>query len=242
MKALILNSGIGKRMGEFTRTQNKCMAEIMPGITIIDWQLKMLQQKGINDVVITTGPFSDVLQEYVTREYPDIHFTFRHNPIYNATNYIYSIALAQDVLWDDDLLLIHGDLVFEKSVLHDIVESKISVMAVDKSLPLPEKDFKAVVREGRITKVGIDYFDDAYAAQPFYKLLQKDWNVWLKEIMVFCEKGERNVYAENALNEISGIVDIEPFDVNKRVCMEVDDLNDLARIREAMEGIITIGK
>ena len=53
MKALILNSGIGKRMGEVTKTKNKCMAEIVPGIAIIDWQLQLLKKEGIKETVIT---------------------------------------------------------------------------------------------------------------------------------------------------------------------------------------------
>lgn len=242
MKALILNSGIGKRMGELTSTKNKCMAEIAPGITIIDWQLELLQREGISEAVITTGPFSEILQEHVTRKYPNIHFVFRHNPIYDTTNYIYSIALAQDVLQDDDILLMHGDLVFEESVLHDIAESKASAMVVDASLPLPEKDFKAVVQDGKITRVGIEFFDSAYAAQPLYKLLQEEWKIWLKEILAFCERGDRGVYAENAMNEISGFIHIKPFDVNGRICMEVDNLDDLGKACEMMKGIIAEGK
>ncbi len=238
MKALILNSGIGKRMGEFTTTHNKCMAQIAPGVAIIDWQLQLLQRIGITEVVITTGPFADALQEHVISHYPEIHLTFRHNPVYDKTNYIYSIALAADELRQQDILLLHGDLVFEESVLRDIAESESSAMVVDKSLPLPEKDFKAVVQQGKITKVGIEYFTDAYAAQPLYKLLKDDWNLWLDQIVNFCDRGERNVYAENALNEVSDRVCIKPFDVNQRICTEVDNLDDLERVQTMMKEIV----
>lgn len=242
MKALILNSGIGKRMGELTKTKNKCMAELSPGMAIIDWQLQLLQREGIEEAVITTGPFSDALEEHVTRRHPGIHFMFRHNPIYDSTNYIYSIALAQDVLQGEEILLMHGDLVFEQSVLHDIKESTSSVMAVDKSLPLPEKDFKAVVQGGKITKVGVEFFDNAYAAQPLYKLSKEEWSLWLTEILAFCEKGDRGVYAEHALNEISSHINLKPFDVNTRICMEVDNLEDLERARGLMKDIVAAKK
>ena len=42
--------------------------------------------------------------------------------------YIYSIRLARDLLLDDDVLLLHGDLVFEENVLLDVVASGRSVM------------------------------------------------------------------------------------------------------------------
>lgn len=229
MKALILNSGIGKRMGELTKTKNKCMAQIGKDTTIIDWQLQMLSKTGIRDVVITTGPFVEQLTEYVVSRYPEIHFTFRNNPLYDQTNYIYSIALAADAL-EGDILLMHGDLVFEESVLRDILEAKTSVMVIDKTLPLPEKDFKAVVPDSKIEKVGIEFFEQAYAAQPLYKLLKHDWSLWLANIERFCRDGIRDVYAEHALNEISEQLELYPFDVCGRICTEVDNLEDLQRV------------
>lgn len=234
MRALILNSGIGKRMGKLTETKNKCMAQIGGDTAIIDWQLRMLEKAGVFDVVMTTGPFAEHLAEYVKERYPGIRFTFRQNPEYAQTNYIYSIALAADVL-DDDILLMHGDLIFEESVIRDILHAKTSAMVIDRTLPLPEKDFKAVVQDQKITKVGIEFFENAYAAQPLYKLLKKDWNLWLANIKRFCDAGNRGVYAENAMNEISGQLDVRPLDIDGRICMEVDNLEDLARARELFE-------
>ena len=54
MKALILNSGMGSRMGALTNEHPKCMTEIALGETIISRQLKMLAAAGIKDIVITT--------------------------------------------------------------------------------------------------------------------------------------------------------------------------------------------
>ena len=230
MKALILNSGIGKRMGDLTKTKNKCMAKIGDGTTILDWQLQMLMKAGIYDVVITTGPFAKQLTAYVTEKYPKIRFTFRQNPVYDKTNYIYSIALASDVL-EDDILLMHGDLIFEESVIRGILDSETSAMVIDSTLPLPEKDFKAVISGDKIIKVGIEFFDNAYAAQPLYKLLKKDWSLWLRQICRFCDEGNRSVYAENAMNEISDRLEILPYDIQGKVCMEVDNLDDLQRAR-----------
>ena len=42
-------------------------------------------------------------------------FTFVENPIYDKTNYIYSMYLAREYL-KDDILLLHGDLVFDKKL------------------------------------------------------------------------------------------------------------------------------
>ena len=75
-------------------------------------------------------------------------------------------------------MLIHGDLVFENEVFDLLMAEKESCMVVSSVLPLPEKDFKAVIKEGKIEKVGIEFFNEAVVAQPLYKLLKCDWEQW----------------------------------------------------------------
>ena len=91
MKALILNSGLGHRMGDLTFEHPKCMTEISMRETIIQRQLKLLAEAGIQEVVITTGYYNDVLVDYCNSLPYDINYTFVYNPIYGQTNYIYSI-------------------------------------------------------------------------------------------------------------------------------------------------------
>ena len=55
MKALILNSGLGSRMGTLTSEQPKCMTQISGDETILSRQLRQLVDVGVEEVVITTG-------------------------------------------------------------------------------------------------------------------------------------------------------------------------------------------
>ena len=64
MKALILNSGLGKRMGVLTSEHPECMTEIDVNETILSRQLKMLADEGVKEVVMTTGLFDEVLVNY----------------------------------------------------------------------------------------------------------------------------------------------------------------------------------
>ena len=236
MKALILNSGIGKRMGVLTKEHPKCMTEISACDTILSRQLRQIADAGIKEVVITTGFYDKVIREYCFSLNLPLKYTFVQNPKYDSTNYIYSIYCARDFLRDDDILLMHGDLVFQDIVLEDILESKESCMAVSTTLPLPEKDFKAVIRkEGSIEKVGIEFFENAAAAQPLYKIFNEDWNVWLDNIIRFCEHNTVNCYAENAFNEVSDTCRIYPHDVGMLLCGEIDTPEDLAMMKQKLE-------
>lgn len=235
MKAVILNSGMGTRMGLLTSEQPKCMTEISYRETILSRQLNMLLNAGIEDVVITTGFHDNVLVNYCQSLELPLNITFVKNPDFSETNYIYSIYCARKYL-EGDILLLHGDMVIENSVLEDVMNTEYSCMTVSSTSCLPEKDFKAVLNNGRVSSIGVEFFSEAVSAQPFYKLLEKDWKVWLERIILFCQSGKSKCYAENAFNEVSGQCHIYPLDVGNRLCNEIDDTKDLAfvsgRLRE----------
>lgn len=239
MKALILNSGLGHRMGVITKEHPKCMTEISHRNTIMSRQLNQLVSFGIEKVIITTGYYDKILVDYCNVLHLPLKFTFVNNPVYDKTNYIYSIYCAKDQLKDDDIILMHGDLVFENLVMEAVLNSKTSCMAVSSILPLPEKDFKAVIKDGRIEKVGIEFFDNSMPAQPLYKIKKKDWLVWLENIEKFCDTDNRKCYAENAFNEVSDKCAIYPLDIKDMLCSEIDTPEDLevvtAKLKEVNE-------
>ena len=236
MKALILNSGLGSRMGVLTSEHPKCMTEISSRETILSRQLRLIAESGIKDVVITTGYYDSVLVNYCNSLDFPLNFTFVKNPIYNQTNYIYSIYCARDYL-NDDIILMHGDLVFEGEVFDRVLASPVSCMTVSSTLPLPEKDFKAKVLDGKVMAVGVDIFNEAMEAQALYKLFKEDWIVWLNKIVEFCESDRRKVYAENALNELNGAANIYALDVQNLLCAEIDNPEDLAVVTTKLKMI-----
>lgn len=229
---------MGKRMGALTKEHPKCMTEIAENETILSRQLKIISAYGIKEVVMTTGAFDKVLVDYCNSLGVPLDITFVKNPDFSSTNYIYSIYLAREQL-HDDIVMMHGDLVFEADVFGEVLKSDSSCMTVSSTLPLPEKDFKAVVNDGRISAVGIEFFENALAAQPLYKLKKEDWEEWLKNIERFCESKNTSVYAENAFNEVSDKCKIVPLDVRNALCSEIDTQEDLAvisaRLKESME-------
>jgi len=223
-------------MGALTSEHPKCMTEISSRETILSRQLMQIADAGITEVVITTGYYDGVLVDYCKSLDLPLSFTFVKNPIYDQTNYIYSIYCAREYL-QDDIILMHGDLVFENEVFDKVLVSEYSCMTVSSTLPLPEKDFKAQIRDGKVMKVGVDIFEDAMEAQALYKLNRKDWKVWLDEIVSFCEAGNTKVYAENALNALNGTANIMALDVGDLLCAEIDNPEDLAVVSSRLKEI-----
>ena len=242
MKALILNSGVGKRMGALTSEHPKCMTPIGGGYTILSRQLTQLAQAGIHEVVITTGPFEETLQAHVAGLKLPLHVQYAHNPDYATTNYIVSILKAAPWLTGEDILLFHGDLVMEQPVLQELVDSRCSVMAVDSTLPLPQKDFKACLRDRRIVAVGVDFFgEDCVACQPAYRWQAADFAAWLAAMARLVAAGKTGVYAENAFNEQDGEIPLYPLELRGRLCAEIDNVDDLATVTQRLHGLLAAG-
>jgi choline kinase len=233
MKAAILNSGTGSRMGHLTESKPKCLVEIRNSETILSRQIRQILDLGIKDFVITTGQYTSMIQEYVSKEFPDASVTYVHNPEYATTNYIYSMHLAGPLL-RDNILLLHGDIVTVDSVLRSLMEAEVpDVAVVDSAAVLPEEDFKGRLRGGLVTKIGVNVTGpDCVSLLPLYRLSKRFMNIWMDEIHAFVEKDLKTVYAEDAFN--SRVYDLRLYAVDTwgRLCMEVDTAEDLARASE----------
>lgn len=234
MKALILNSGMGSRMGDITKNHPKCMTIINNDETIIKRQLVLLKECGVTDIVITTGYLDEVLKKYCDELDLNIEIQYVNNAKYRETNAIYSIYCAREYL-HDDIIMMHGDLVFTLEVLKKVIEAENSVAVVSSTTPLPEKDFKGVITSDHIEKISVDCFDNAVTLQPLYKIFKNDWEVWLNSIINFCENDNVKCYAENAFNEVSNECLIYPLDIKEELCNEIDNKEDLEIISNKLK-------
>ncbi len=232
MKAIIFNSGLGKRMGELTLHNHKSMVRLQSGEAIFERQLRLLHECGINEFVVTVGPFKEQLIEASKAAHLSrCQFTFVENPVYDKTNYIYSMYLAREYI-TGDVLFMHGDLVFDKALVKAVLESRYaSLGCVNRKKPLPEKDFKARIDHGCIQEVSVKIFDDnCFAFQPFYKLCAEDTAAWVRQVEKFISEGKDQCYAENALNEILADMHVLEFDYSRYYVDEVDTPDDLKRV------------
>jgi len=227
MKALILNSGVGERMKPITDVMPKCLVKLN-GNTILGHQIESLLKVGINEIIITTGPFEEKIKSFMNENFPHVKVKYIKNEKYETTNYIYSLWLAKDHI-DDDIVLLHGDTVFEPGLLDRLIKCKNkNCVLINNKIELPQKDFKAQIIDDRIKKIGVDVFEEnSFLLAPVYKLSKGAFLVWMNEMGSFVEKGEVNKYAEDAFNEIHHKIDLRPTFFGEEFCMEIDTNDDL---------------
>lgn len=234
MRAVIFNSGMGSRMGQSTRLQPKCMTVLYNEETIFARQIRILSACGVEEFVVTTGPFAEQIKAQAAackRRNPGLRFIFVPNPQYRTTNYIVSMYLARDYL-DTELLLLHGDLVFSENLVRDMLSDQAkSLCLFHEDKILPRKDFKAQFCDGILKKVSVRIFGtDCYAFQPLYKLGADAIRIWRDRVVLFVEAGKNQVYAEEALNEVASDMVIRGMSYKPHYIDEIDNEEDYLRV------------
>ena len=120
---------MGKRLGEFTKENTKCMVKVN-GTRLIDRLLTQLSNLSLKRVVIVVGYEGQKLIDYIGYEYKGLKIEYVNNPIYDKTNNIYSLALAKEQMQEDDTLLIESDLIFDDSLFSLIVNDPLPNLAL----------------------------------------------------------------------------------------------------------------
>ena len=132
MQAIILAAGMGKRLGEYTQNNTKCMVRV-GGETLIERVLRQLDALHLSRIVIVIGYKGNELQEYLSQVSVQTPLVFVENPIYDKTNNIYSLYLAKEYMREQDTLLLESDIILEDKVLKKLVEHPYPDLAlVDK--------------------------------------------------------------------------------------------------------------
>ena len=103
MNAIILAAGLGSRMSSFTSKSPKCLATV-GGETIIERQIRFLQEIGIREIIIVTGYQANQLAFLA----PKHGIKIIHNNNYEDFNNFYSLYLAKEYL--KGTYIIEGDV------------------------------------------------------------------------------------------------------------------------------------
>lgn len=238
MQAIILAAGMGRRLGEYTRDNTKCMLPVN-GVRLIDRVLGQLAPLGLSRVVIVVGYKGQNLIDYIGHRYDDrLKIEYVNNPIYDKTNNIYSLALAKDKLQEDDTLLIESDLIFDDSLFRMIVDNPYPNLAlVDKYETWMDGTMVRIDEENNIVnfvpKKAFKYkdVDSYYKTVNIYKFSREfSRNKYVPFLEAYSKALGNNEYYEQVLRVITLLDNSElkalPI-TNGAKWYEIDDVQDL---------------
>ena len=242
MQALILAAGKGTRLKEMTKDMTKCMVEIN-GESIIKRLLKQLDNKGLSKIVIVVGFLAADLAKYINDLYIRTPIEFINNPQYESTNNIYSFALAEQCLCEDDTFLFESDLLLENKIVDRIFETPEDSFALVDKFDETWMDGTCVRINNNneiiefIPKSDLKYIDknEYYKTVNVYKF-SRDFckDVYLPELFKYMDEFGMNDYYERVLQEVikKRYGKLSALIVSNEKWYEVDTQSDLAQAKK----------
>lgn len=117
-------------------------------------QLDLLAELRVEDVVVLTGFAAAAVRRVCAGRARCVH-----NPDFDRTNSLYSLALAEPAVAGRPLLLLNGDVVVDTALVARLLDAPYEdALLVDLDAPLDEEAMKVVVRDGRVAAIdkGLD--------------------------------------------------------------------------------------
>ena len=237
MQGMILAAGMGKRLKDLTKDNTKCMVKVN-GVSLIERMLSQLDRLNLSRIVIVVGYKGDLLKSYIQGLDVKTPITYVENPIYDQTNNIYSLFLARDYLCQADTLLLESDLIFEDTVLNEIInDPRDSLALVDKYESWMDGTVVRLRSDDSIydftssRKMDFSNSWKYYKTVNIYKFSKKfSEHTYVPFLEAYCQALGRNEYYEQVLKVITMLED--PGIYAKRLpagskWYEIDDAQDL---------------
>ena len=228
---------MGKRLGELTKGNTKCMVEVN-GVRLIDRMLTQLTTRGLSRVVIVVGYKKEELMAHIEHRYDNrLKIEYVHNDIYDKTNNIYSLALAKQYMLEEDTLLLESDLIFDDSMLDLIIGDPYPNLALvakyetwmdgtmvrisednDIMSFIPKKAFKYSEIEHYYKTCNIYKFSREFSTTQYVPFLE-----------AYSKAMGNNEYYEQVLRVLTALdrSDLKALPITTEKWYEIDDVQDL---------------
>ncbi len=227
---------MGRRLGELTNDNTKCMLEVN-GTRLINRTLDAIAAVGIKRAILVVGYKAENVKRWVGQSYNGIEIVYVENPIYDQTNNIYSLFLAKEHLLNDDTILLESDLIFEPCVLSRIIDETYPNLALvdkyeswmDGTVVTLDERLKI---KGFFTKEEFRYsdIDSYYKTVNIYKFSREFSEThYVPFLEAYCHALGRNVYYEQVLKVITLLDDspLKALPLSGEKWYEIDDIQDL---------------
>ena len=237
MQAILMAAGMGTRLGALAADKPKSFGEIK-GKSLVDINLHMLRECGINNITIVTGYHSDMFERKYGNE-QDIDLIY--NPFYPLTNVIGSFYMGMQNL-KEDFIYMHADTICEPSILQELLASSADVVLPIDTRSCDEEAMKVKTKDGSVCAIS-KKIEASSCDGEFIGVTKIRTNV-LKDLKEntcdLLRRGAYSEYFEAPLQEtiLNGTYKTELIETRERFWAEVDFLEDYERATRNIPAVL----
>lgn len=218
----------------------KCLLAL-GGRTLLERQLALLADLGVRDVVVVTGHGAGPVVAACAGRARCVH-----NPHYEATNSLYSLALAEPEVTGGPMLLLNSDVLVHPGLVERLLADRSeNALLVDLDACLDEEAMKVVVSAGHV--VAIDKAIDPAAADGenvgVVKFGPAGCRALFRAARAVLAEGRVSAWAPAAYQEMLAEMPIAAVPTAGLPWIEIDFPEDLARAeREVVQLVDGAGR
>lgn len=156
MKALILSAGQGRRLLPMTADTPKCLLPLN-GRTALEWQIDHMMANGVNEIGVVIGYNAHKVEALLAQRYGAGTVETIFNPFYEVADNLASCWMARHY-FQDELLLVNGDTLFEQRLLAELLTAKEHpiTVTIDRKQAYDSDDMKVSLEGETLRRIGKD--------------------------------------------------------------------------------------
>lgn len=229
MKAILLAAGVGKRLKPLTDTTPKSLIRIGEA-TILERTLNALVGAAVKDIRIVVGHLKDKIKLVIGSNYKGTPVSYILNPDYERGS-ILSVWAARNS-FDDDIMLMDSDVLFENVILEKLIKSKNeNCFLMDKNYTESGEEMKVAALDKRVVEIArriTKKHDEVGEGIGFLKLSVKYRKEFL-DVFKNIVARDKDCDYENALDELVGRIPVGFEDVTGLRWTEIDFQEDITK-------------
>ncbi len=232
--AVLLAAGTGSRLYPLAQHMPKCLT-LVNGISILERLIFCLNQHRFKRLIVVTGYMEDRIREVLGNRRGSMEIDYIFSPLYETTNNIYSLWMARGII-NDPFLLIESDLVFDTSLLDDMLYP--DRIAVAPMLPWMNGSTVTINQFQYVTKFhnGVGFLDEIrYKTVNIYSLSLSSWHGISERLDQYISDGMVNDYYEAVFAAMvtDGSLSFQAVSFDNKPWYEIDTIADLAEAEKS---------
>lgn len=227
MRAIILAAGMGTRLRPLTLTTPKPLISVK-GQSIIERQIKFLNEKGINDIIVVTGYLSEKF-EFLREQYG---VNLIHNDKYDVYNNFYTMYLVKEYL--PNAIVLEGDVYLCRNIIDETVTESTYFSARKSNfnnewmLQVDEDNYLQKIIVGsdsnQLIMSGVSYWN------------QKDGELLVSFLeSLISNSGFEDLFWDNLVKDNLDILSIKVQELDSNDLFEIDSVEELYQLEQFLE-------